>query len=83
MSIKIEEKAILLTAESKPYDFNGNSGTSHKVRISINGEIYSCNSNASQVTDLAPLSGKEGTVVLEILSRKEALSLRVVSFEAE
>lgn len=83
MSIQVKEKAILLSAESKPYDFNGNSGVSHKVRVSIGGEIYNCNSNEKQVLELKDSVSREGEVTIEFRTRKEALSAVVVDFEPE
>lgn len=80
--MKFEEKAILLTAESKPYDFNGNSGVSHSIRLNINGEIYPCKSNEAQVKELKKFEGTEGTAIIEVVSRKEAITLRLSSFEA-
>lgn len=79
MEIKLE--AILLTAESKAYEFSGNKGVSHKIRLSIKGEIYSCKSTEDQVKSLARKVGESGDAVVKIVSRKEALSLELVSFE--
>ena len=47
--MKFEERAVLLSAESKPYDFNGNSGVSHTIRLNIGGEIFPCKSNENQI----------------------------------
>jgi len=81
--MKIETKAMLLTAESKPYNVDGNSGTSHKVRFNIDGEIYVCKSTEAQVNDLRRFEGESGTVVIRVLSRKENMSLECVSFDPE
>lgn len=79
--IRVDVRAKILTAESKPYDFAGNQGTSHKVRVSIDGEIYICNSSAEQVVSLQPHVLAEGSAVIGIESRKERLSLTLVEFE--
>lgn len=79
--MKFEEEAILLTAESKPYNVEGNTGTSHRVRLSINGEIYSCKSTEAQVASLKGDVGKRGTATVVIKSRKENLSIELESFE--
>jgi len=78
--MKFEETAKLLTAEAKPYSMNGNEGTSYKVRLNIEGEIFSCKSDAEQVASLKALEGSDGKAVIEITSRKENLALRLVSF---
>jgi len=76
-----EVDATLLTAESKDYKFDGKEGVSHKVRLLIAGEIFKCNSNANQVAVLKPSEGKTGIAVVKLESRKEVLSLSLVSFE--
>jgi len=79
--MQIEQEAKLLTAESKPYEISGNSGVSHKIRLNIAGEIYVCKSTAEQVAEYKSFEGEEGTVVIKIESRKENLSLKLISFE--
>jgi hypothetical protein len=76
----IEVKAVLLTAESNPYKIDGNEGVSHKIRLSIGGEIYSCKSTADQVASLKQYEKQEGEAVIDVVSRKEAMSLKLVSF---
>lgn len=79
--MQIEAKAKMLSAESKPYDFGGNKGVSHRIRLSVEGEIYVCKSNESQVASMKDHVGEDGEAVLKVVSRKEALSLELVSFE--
>jgi len=64
MAIEKEEKGQVLSAVSKPYDFNGNSGTSHKIRVFAGGEIFNCNSTESQVALYKEHVGKSGVVSL-------------------
>jgi len=78
--MKIEKEATLITAESKPYDFGGNSGTSHRLRFNIDNEIYVAKSTAEQVASLQRMVGQTGTAVLVFESRKENLSLMCESF---
>lgn len=78
--MQIETEAKVLTAESKPYDIDGNTGTSHRVRLNIGGEIYVCKSNEQQVRDLQKDLGNDGQAVIKVNSRKENLSLELVSF---
>jgi len=83
MALKIEAPAVLLTAESKPYDFNGNQGVSHKIRINVDGEIYECKSTEAQVSALKSQEGKGGIATVAVNSRKERMSLELVSFVPE
>jgi len=78
--MKIDTVAKILTAESKPYDFNGNQGVSHKIRLSVNGEIYVCRSNAEQVASLSKMVGQDGKATIVVESRKENMSLRLEAF---
>jgi len=80
--MKVETKAQVLSAESKPYSIDGNSGTSHKIRLNIGGEIFVCKSTAEQIAEFTPFVGKEVDVVIEIVSRKENMSLRISNFSA-
>jgi len=79
--MQIQTEAKLLTAESKPYNVDGNVGTSHKIRINVEGEIYVCKSSPEQVAELSKLVGEEGQATIKINSRKENLSLELVEFE--
>ena len=81
--MKFEEKAVCLTATSKPYDFAGNSGVAHHIRFNVNGEIFDCRSTESQVREFQQYVGKEGTAVFVFTSPKEKLSMAVTSFEVE
>jgi len=73
--------ARLLTAESKPYEMNGNSGVSHRVRFNIEGEIFNIKSSAEVVRSLSSRVGEEGRLTFKLESRKENLSMSLVSFE--
>jgi len=75
-----ELSVILLTAESKSYDFEGSSGVSHKIRVSVNGEIVVCRSNEEQIKNLKQYEGILGTAVIKIVSRRETISLELVKF---
>lgn len=77
--MKYEEQALVLTAESKPYDYQGKQGVSHKVRLNIAGEIYSISSTEEQVKEFSSLIGKEVTVVFQFSSPKENLRLKILS----
>jgi len=69
----------ILTAESKPYDIDGNVGVSHKVRINVNGEIYPLKATE----DLVKIASRfiEHTIDVEIgiSSYKENLKIELVS----
>ncbi len=79
--LTIKSKAKLLSAISAPYDFNGNSGVSHGVRVSIDDEIYPLKCTEDQVDSLQSSVGKEGTANIEIRSRRERITCHLVSFE--
>lgn len=81
--MEIETRAKLLTAESKPYNVDGNVGTSYKIRLNIDGEIYVCRSTEAQVLQMKEHEKAEGVAVLKVNSRKENLSLELYSFVAE
>jgi len=80
--MQFETESKLLTAESKPYSIDGNTGTSHKIRLNIEGEIYVCKSTAEQVAEFKQYEGVDGLAVVEVVSRKENMSLKLVSFKA-
>jgi len=79
--MEIKATARLLSAESKPYEMNGNSGTSHRLRFNVEGEIYNLKSSAEEVLRLQPRLGDEGVAHFKLDSRKENLSMKLVSFE--
>lgn len=81
--MKFEEKSKCLSAVSKPYDFNGNSGVSHHIRFSVSDEIFDCASTESQVAEFQKYVGKEGTATFVFTSPKEKLKMSVESFEAD
>jgi len=83
MGIKINVRGKLLTADSKGYDFTDQggqrrSGTSHVVRINIEGEIFPFKTTEQQVKALQPAVGKEVEVSIEAISPKEKTSLKLV-----
>jgi alpha-L-fucosidase len=78
-NIKVQAK--LLSAESKPYSVDGNTGTSHKLRFNVDGEIFVFKSDEDQVKELVDSVGTEGDLTFSIVSRKENMSLKCVSFE--
>lgn len=78
--IEISTKATVLTAESKPYDIDGNSGVSHKVRLNVDGEIYSIRATEDIVKELKEHLGEEIEVTIAFTSRKENLKGEIVSY---
>jgi len=80
--MEIVTNATLLTAESKPYEIDGNKGISHKARFLIGGEIFKVNATADQVVQLNKSSGGSmGELTLNITSPKENVKVSMVSFE--
>lgn len=76
----LKEKAQLLTSESKPYKMNGNEGVSHRIRVSVQGEIYPLKATEAQVMQCRQYVGKQGEVTFDLQTRKEALTLQFVDF---
>lgn len=81
--ITVSENAKMLSAISKPYEMEGRAGTSHKVRLFMGGDIYSCNATPEQIERVKGSVGMDGTAVVEFSSPKENLRASFVSFEAE
>jgi len=79
--MKFEEKATVLTAESKPYEFNGNSGVSHRVRLLIGTEIFAIKSTEKQVLEAKNYVGKDVTVELLITSPRESVKVDLLKIE--
>lgn len=81
--MEIKTQAVCLSAESKPYNFQGNSGTSHAIRFNVNGEIFLCKSTESQVAEYKQYVGEEGEATFKLTSPKENIKLSVVSFTSK
>jgi len=81
--MKVKTQGTVLSAASKPYDYDGRSGISHKIRVMVDGEIFNCSSNEQDVKDAQLVIGKTGEVELNITSPKENLKVEVelLSFE--
>jgi len=80
--MQFEENAILLSADSKPYDFDGRKGVSHQARFSINGEIFRAKANENLINQISPLIGKSGLLRAQFTSRLEKLAMELISFDA-
>lgn len=78
--MKNEEKAKVLSSESKPYDFQGNVGVSHKIRLNIEGEIFVVKTTEDQVNEFKKYVGQEGVVIVSFSSPKEVLKMTIDSF---
>jgi len=82
--MKITTRATLLTAESKPYDIDGNKGVSHKARFLIDGEIYKVNATQNEISYLNEVKAQDnvlGDLTLSFSSPKENMKVQFVSFE--
>jgi len=78
--MKLKFNGVLLTALSKPYDFDGKKGVSHKIRAMIEGEIYSLKATEEQIIAMKQYEGEDGTFTLNLKSPKENLALDFESF---
>lgn len=81
--IEIEQRGMLLSADSKPYNVNGNTGVSHKARVLVNGDVYNCRVAETLIPDLQDSIEKFGVATIRISSRKEVLSVELEGFDAE
>jgi len=79
--MKVETEGKILSADSKPYDFDGRKGVSHRVRVLIEGDIYSLKATPELVKDLAEKVDEEGRLTVKFSSRKETLSAELIDFE--
>jgi len=83
--IKTKNKGVLLSAESKPYDVDGNKGVSHKARFLVdNQEIYNLVTNEEEVVALKQdiEAGKTvGDLEIGFTSKKENLKGELLSFK--
>lgn len=83
--IKVKGEATLLTAESKPYEFEGKSGVSNKARFLISNEIYKIKVTESDVKKFLELlkdtDGVSGVIELSFASPSERLTVQLDSFE--
>jgi len=58
--MKNDERAKVLSAESKPWKMEGREGVSHTVRLNILGEIFAVKTSEEQVNEFKQYVGKEG-----------------------
>jgi len=78
--LEYKAKGQVLSAVSKPYDFEGKSGVSHRIRVMVQGEIFACRSSQQQVEDTKKFVGQEGEVILGFSSPKESVTVEFVGF---
>jgi len=76
-----EEKAKVLSAETKDYVIDGKSVVSNRIRLNVLGEIYSISTTREQVDEYKKYVGKEGTAVFTFSSPKEKLKMSIDSFD--
>lgn len=79
--MKFEAEGKILTVESKAYDFDGNKGTSHKIRVNIDGEIYVAKSSQEQCDEFKKFEGADGDFTFKLSSPKERLVFSIVTFD--
>jgi len=81
--MKNDERAKVLSAESKPWKMEGREGVSHTVRLNILGEIFAVKTSEEQVNEFKQYVGKEGQVVVSFSSPKENLKMSIDSFKVD
>lgn len=77
--LQLEEVGKVLSAESKPYSFDGNEGVSHKVRVLLKDEIMPLRANADLVNQALTMVGKEAKISLSLTFPKENIRLNLIS----
>jgi len=78
--IEFKLKGRLLSAESRPYDIEGNSGVSHKVRFLVGDAILPLKTDEQTVKRLEAQLGSDGEITIELRSRKENVALWLSAF---
>lgn len=73
--ITLEKKVHLLTAEGKPYSFDGRSGTSFKARVLMQGDVYALKCTEEQIKELQVHVGKQVEISVGLSSPKESLKV--------
>lgn len=79
--IQIKKKVQLLSAEGKPYAFDGRSGTSFKARVLMEGDVYALKCTEDQIKELQSSVGKTVEMNINLSSPKESLKIEFVSLE--
>jgi tRNA U38,U39,U40 pseudouridine synthase TruA len=69
--------ARVLSAASTPYEINGNSGISHKVRLLIGSAIFPLTSTKEQIEALQDYINKDVTATIEFTSVRERLGAKL------
>lgn len=73
--IKFQEKAVVLSVKSFPWEISGRSGTAHNVRLAINHEIYPVKTTEKVADSLRDKVDQEVDVVLVLESFREEIKL--------
>lgn len=79
--MKNEEKAKVLSSDTKDYVIEGKPVVSNRIRLNVLGEIYSISTTKEQVEEYKKHVGKDGTAVFSFSSPKEKLKMSIDSFE--
>jgi len=74
--MRLELTGKILSAESKPYNIQGNEGVSHKVRALVGDEIFSLKATESLVKEAEEhIANGEVTLQVDLTSPKENVKL--------
>jgi len=76
--IRLKEKVVVLSADSKPWEMEGRTGISHRARFLMGNEIYPVRCTESQVSELNKVVGKAVEVVVDLVAPKENTRLEFV-----
>lgn len=79
--ITITKKALILTADSKAYSFDGRSGTSYKIRVLIDGFTYPLKATQEQVDLAQKYLQKSVDLTFQISAPKENVRMDFLSID--
>jgi len=78
--ILLKYKVQVLTADPKPYSFDGRSGTSFKARVLMEGDVYALKCTEEQLKEIKAFEGKSVEINVKLSSPKEVLKVEFDSF---
>ncbi len=77
--MRLKETGKILTAQSKPYNINGNEGVSHKVRVLFDTDIFPLKATPELVEQCSDLTGEEVELIIDLTSIRENIGVSLVS----
>jgi len=82
--MKITTEARLISAESKPWEIEGRSGVSHKVRVLVDTDVFvlkATEQDVARCNEYIEEENTSGELTIDLVSSKEVTQTKFVSFE--